>query len=185
MTDLIDIKQKMQKTVDFVKTDVSTIRTGRASTALVENIVIKAYGGSTAMKVMEMASISTPDAQSIAISPYDQSTIGEIRRDIEAANIGLTPIIDNNLVRIAVPALTAERRQEYVKLLHTKLEDGRVKVRQIRHDHMSELKRAFEEKEITEDDRKRNEEELQKITDAMMTQIESIGEAKETELTTI
>ncbi len=182
---LEDVKQKMQKVLEFVKTDVSTIRTGRASTTLVENIMINAYGGSTKMRVMEMASVSTPDAQSIAIAPYDASTIGEIRRDIEAANIGLTPVIDNNIVRIAVPPLTAERRQEYVKLLHVKLEDGRVKVRQVRHEKMGELKRDFEEKNLIEDDRTQAESELQKMTDSYMLQIEEIGEAKEAELLSV
>lgn len=182
---LDEVKQKMQKTVDFVKSDISTIRTGRASTALVENIQINAYGGSTRMRVMEMAGVSTPDPQSIQISPYDQSTIGEIRRDIEAANIGLTPVIDNNVVRIAVPPLTQERRLEYVKLLHSKLEDGRVKVRQARHDKMTELKKSFEEGDLPEDDRTRAEDELQKLTDSMMKIIEELGEAKETDLTTV
>lgn len=182
---LDEVKQKMQKAVEFVKSDVATIRTGRASTALVENLMINAYGGSTKMRVMEMATVTTPDAQSILIAPYDNSTIGEIRRDIEAANTGLTPVIDNNVIRIAVPSLTAERRQEYVKLLHVKLEDGRVKVRQIRHERMGELKRDFEDKTITEDDQSREEEELQRLTDANMLQIEELGKAKELELTTI
>ena len=182
---LEDIKQKMVKAVEFVKGDIATIRTGRASTALVENISINAYGGSTKMRVMEMATVTTPDAQSILISPYDNSTIGEIRRDIEAANTGLTPVIDNNVIRIAVPALSSERRQEYVKLLHTKLEDGRVKVRQIRHEKMGDLKRAFEDKTLIEDDRISGEEELQKLTDSFMLQIEEMGKAKEAELLTV
>jgi ribosome recycling factor len=183
--ELDELKQKMQKVLEYVKSDVSTIRTGRASTLLVENILINAYGGSTKMRVMEMATVTTPDAQSILIAPYDNSTIGEIRRDIEAANIGLTPLIDTNVVRINVPPLTTERRQEYIKLLHTKLEDGRVKIRQTRHEMMGELKRAFEDRTITEDDRKATEEELQKLTDNFMKEIEALGEAKETELTTL
>lgn len=182
MTDLEEVKQKMAKVVDFLKGDVASIRTGKASTTLVENVVINAYGGSTKLKVMELATVTVPDPQSIVISPYDQSVIGEIRRDIEAANIGLTPMIDNNVVRIAVPALTGERRLEYVKLLHKKLEDGRVKIRQTRHDKMTELKRSFEEGELPEDDRYRLEEELQKLTDKMMEVIEDIGQAKEAEL---
>lgn len=180
--DLTEIKIKMQKVLEFVKGDISTIRTGRATTSLVENIIIEAYGGSTKMRVLELANISVPDAQSIVIAPYDQSLIGDIRRDIIAANTGLNPMIDNNLIRLAVPALTTERRLEYVKLLHVKLEDGRVKMRQIRHEKMGELKRGFEEKDITEDDRRRSEEELQKITDNMMQEIENLGKFKEAEL---
>jgi ribosome recycling factor len=180
--DLTEVKGKMHKVLDFVKGDIASIRTGRANSSLVENIIVKAYGGSTNMRVMEMASIAVPDAQSLVITPYDASTIGEIRRDIEAANVGLTPVIDNNVIRVAVPALTSERRLEYVKMLHKKLEDGRVKIRQLRHDRMGELKRAFEVKEIYEDDKTRLEKELQDSTDKMMNEIETIGKAKEGEL---
>jgi ribosome recycling factor len=152
---------------------------------LVENIVINAYGGTTKLKVMELANISVPEPQMLVVSPYDQSIIGDIRRDIEAANIGVVPVIDNNVIRLNFPALTSERRLEYVKLLHRKLEDGRVKVRQVRHDKMTELKRMFEEGELPEDDRTRLEKELQEITDKKMAEIEEIGRAKEAELTTL
>lgn len=173
---------KMQRVVDFVKNDVASIRTGRATSTLVENIEIGAYGGTTRMRLVELATITVADAQSIVISPYDQSIIGDIRRDIEAANVGLTPVIDNSVIRIAVPMLTAERRLEYVKMLHVKLEDGRVKLRQTRHDLMTDLKRRFEAKEINEDDKYTAEEDLQKLTDKMMGEIESIGKVKEADL---
>ncbi len=182
---LDEIKQKMHKVLEFVKGDISSIRTGRASTTLVENLTINAYGGSTKMRVVEMATVTTPDAQSILIAPYDNSTIGEIRKDIEAANTGLTPMIDNNVIRITVPPLSSERRLEYVKLLHVKLEDGRVKIRQIRHEKMGDLKRGFEDKSITEDERTHTEAELQKLTDSFMLQIEDISKAKEAELMTV
>jgi ribosome recycling factor len=180
--DLGDVQTKMQKTLETVKQDVATIRTGRATPALVENIVINAYGGTTQMRIVELAQITTPDAQSLLITPYDQSIIGEIRRDIVAANVGLTPVLDNSVIRIAVPSLTTERRLEYVRMLHKKLEDGRVKLRQIRHEKMGEFKRDFEAGTLPEDDRTRLEEETQKITDKMMEQIEEIGKAKEAEL---
>lgn len=176
------MKQKMTKVVEFTKGEISTIRTGRANPALVENVVIGAYGNTTKMRVMELATITVPEPQSLVISPYDQSIIGDIRRDIEAANIGVTPVIDNNVIRINFPALTQERRLEYVKLLHHKLEDGRVKVRQVRHDKMTEFKRQFEEATLTEDDRKRLEKDLQDMTDRFMAQIEEMGKSKETEL---
>lgn len=172
----------MHKVLEFVKSDIATVRTGRATPALVENIVINAYGGSTQMKIVELAQVSVPDPQSLLIAPYDQSIIGDIRRDIVGANIGLTPVIDNSVIRIAVPALTEERRLEYVKMLHKKLEDGRVKIRQVRHDKMGELKRMSEEDGLNEDDRKRAEEELQKLTDKMMEEIEEMGKVKEAEL---
>ena len=103
-------RDKMAKVLEFVKQDVATIRTGRAAPALVENVIIKAYGGSTRLKVVELGTVNVPDAQSLVITPYDNSIIGDIRRDIEAANLGLTPIIDNNVIRIAIPPLTSERR---------------------------------------------------------------------------
>lgn len=183
--DLSDTQQRMQKALEFVKSDVSTIRTGRATPTLVENIVIDAYGGSAKMKVMELATITTPDPATLVIAPYDTSIIGDIRRDIVNANVGLTPVIDNNIIRISVPALTTERRQEYVKLLHRKLEDGRVKVRQIRHDEMTNFKRMAEDGELNEDDRERVETQLQEMTDKLMKEIEAVGEAKEKELMTV
>ena len=173
---------KMQKAVDWGKQDVSTIRTGRANPALVENVVVNAYGGTTKLRIVELANISVVEAQSLVITPYDQSIIGDIRRDLELANLGVSPVIDNNVIRMTFPPLTAERRLEYVKLLHVKLEDGRVKVRQIRHEKMGELKRAFEDGTMTEDDRAWQEEDLQKLTDKMMGEIEKIGEVKQAEL---
>jgi len=179
---LEDVKLKMHKALDFVRQDVGAIRTGRATPALVENVVINAYGGSAKLKIVELATISVSDPQSLVITPYDPSIIGDIRRDLANANLGLTPVLDNNVIRVAVPALTSERRFEYVKMLHRKLEDGRVKIRQIRHDRMGELKREFESREVNEDDKERVEEELQKLTDKMMEEIENIGEAKEKEI---
>ncbi|KKU95502.1 MAG: Ribosome-recycling factor [Candidatus Gottesmanbacteria bacterium GW2011_GWA1_48_13] len=183
--DLGEVKTRMTKAVDFARGDIATIRTGRATSALVENIVVGAYGGTARMRVVELATISVTDAQTIVITPYDQSIIGDVKRDVEAANVGLSPVIDNNLIRIAVPSLTAERRLEYVKLLHTKLEDGRVKVRQIRHDKMTELKRQGEAREINEDEQEKAEEDLQKMTDETMAEIEKIGKIKEEELVTV
>ena len=179
---MADIPGKMAKVMEYVKQDVATIRTGKATPSLVENVMVDAYGGTAKMKVVELATISISDAQSIVISPFDHSIIGEIRRDIEAANLGLTPIIDHEIIRINVPLLTGERRMEFVKMLHRKLEDGRVKIRQLRHDRMSEMKRSFEGGELPEDDKTSLEKELQDLTDKMMMRIEEIGKTKEGEL---
>ena len=185
MVDLEEVKRKMAAAVDFTRREVASIRTGRANPAIVENVMIGAYGGTARMKVVELGTISVHEAQQLAISPYDQSIIGDIRRDLEAANLGVTPVIDNGVIRMTFPPLTAERRLEYVRMLHVKLEDGRVKVRQIRHDKMSELKRQFEERVITEDDRHSWEKELQEVTDEMLEMIESMGKKKEEELKTL
>lgn len=179
---LDEVGQKMRKIVEHTRGEVAGIRTGRATPALVENVVVNAYGGGTKLRVQELASVQVVDAQSLVITPYDPSIIGEIRRDIESANIGLTPVLDNNVIRISVPPLTGERRMEYVRMLHGKLEDGRVKVRQVRHEMMGDVKKKAENKEINEDERERLEEELQKLTDEMMEEIQASGEAKETEL---
>jgi len=179
------VKQKMQAGVDYTRREMAMIRTGRANPALVENIVINAYGGTAKMRVVELGTISVPEPQQLVITPYDQSIIGDVRRDLEAANLGVMPVIDNGVIRMTFPALTTERRLEYVKLLHTRLEDGRVKIRQIRHDKMTELKRQFEAKELTEDDRHRLEKELQELTDEMMKLVEEMGKMKEEELKTL
>lgn len=179
---LDDVKQKMAKAMEFVKQEVATVRTGKANASLVENLTINAYGGTAKMRVMEVAMISNPEPHMLVLAPYDQSIIGDIRRDVEAANIGVQPVIDNEVIRLTFPPLSAERRLEYVKLLHVKLEDGRVKMRQIRHEKMSEIKREFEAGTVSEDERKRLEKELQEITDKQMGEIETIGKAKEEEL---
>ncbi|TSC83487.1 MAG: ribosome recycling factor [Microgenomates group bacterium Gr01-1014_16] len=180
--DLADVNQKMQRAVEFTRADIAVIRTGRANPALVENVMINAYGGTARLKVMELGTLSVPEANMIVITPYDQSIAGDIRRDLEAANLGVTPVLDNGIIRITFPPLTEERRLEYVKMLHVKLEDGRVKIRQVRHEKMSEFKRLFEDGTLPEDDRYSLEEELQKVTDKMMEEIEKLGKVKQEEL---
>lgn len=180
--DLGDTQVRMQRAVEYARADIATIRTGRANPAIVENIVINAYGGTAKLRVVELGTISVQEAHQLVISPYDQSIAGDIRRDLEAANLGVNPVLDNGIIRMTFPPLTEERRLEYVKMLHTKLEDGRVKVRQIRHEKMSEFKRLFEEGTLPEDDRFSLEKDLQEITDKMMTGIEDMGKIKEAEL---
>ncbi len=179
---LDDIRPRMEKALEILRTEVSSIRTGRATSALIENIVCPVYGGTQKLKVVELGTITAPDPNTLAITPWDASIIGEIRQGIQGANVGLTPIIDGAVIRIAVPALTQERREEYIKLLHRHLENGRIMIRQIRHDKMVEIKRAFDEKELPEDDHFRLEEDLQKITDEFMEKIEDLGNKKEEEL---
>lgn len=175
----------MQKAIDHFKGEIASIRTGRAVPALIENIVCAAYGGTQKLTVKELGTITTSDPQTLVVQPWDQSVIGEIRQGILVANVGLTPVIDNTIIRISVPALTTERRLEYVKLLKQKMEEARVSVRNVRQDKMREIKAAFEEKNISEDDKFKGEEELQKITDGFIGNIEEIAEKKEQEITTV
>src|SRR3989344_132273 len=180
--DLGDTQSRMLKAVEFTRGEIGTIRTGRANPSIVENIVINAYGGTAKLRVVELATISVQEAHQLVISPYDQSIAGDIRRDWEAANLGVNPVLDNGIIRMTFPPLTEERRLEYVKMLHGKLEDGRVKIRQIRHEKMSEFKRLFEEGTLPEDDLFSLEKDLQELTDKMMAVIEDMGKGKEAEL---
>jgi len=176
------IRSKMQQVVDLVASDVATIRTGRATPGLIEDVMVSVYGGQQKLKIQELATISAPDTQTLVIDPWDKSIIGEIKQGIMAANIGLTPGIDGEIIRISLPPMTTEDREKYVKLLSTKIENGRVMIRQIRGDVMHDLKKDFEERNITEDEKFGNEKRLQALTDEFIGKIEEIGERKKEEL---
>lgn len=179
---LAQTRDRMKKAVEVTATDLSSIRSGRATPALVEHIVIPAYGGSQRLKVTELATITTMDAKTIAISPYDPSIIEEIAKGIEAANAGLTPIVDGEIIRITIPPLSEERRGEYIKLARAKVEGGRIMVRQVRGDAMRHAKKLSEEGQITEDDRSHTEKKIQEATDEMIAELDGLLERKETEL---
>lgn len=179
---LSQVKEKMMKAIHVLQEDLGTIRTGRASPALVENVVVSSYENTQHLMVKEMATITTDGPRMIIISPFDPSIIKDIEKGINAANLGLNAYIDGHVVRISIPQLTAERREEYIKLAHTKLEGGRVMIRQVRHEVMTDLKHKFEAKDLSEDDKKRLEKEIQLLTDEMMGEIEVLREKKEGEL---
>lgn len=180
-----NIKQRMQAAVDAIKQDISGIRTGRATPSLVEDIMVDAYGGTSKLRIQELASISAADTQSLVITPWDKTVMSDIRKAIEMANIGLNPMVQGEAIRIVLPPMTQEDRERYVKLLHQKLEGGRIQLRQIRQDGMKDIKQGFEDRTITEDDRDAQEKSLQKATDDFMAQIDEIGKTKETELRTV
>ena len=177
-----DVRQKMLKAIDVLKGDLATIRTGRAAPSLVEHIVINAYGGTQKLKVMELATIAATDLHMLVLTPFDQSIIGDIAKGILETNVGLNPSIDGNVIRISIPSLSEERRVEFVKLMHQKLEGGRIMIRQIRHEVMADIRRKFLAKELAEDEKTRLEKNIQEITDEMMAEIEVLGEHKEKEL---
>ncbi len=176
------IRSKMQASVDSIASDIAGVRTGRATPSLVENIIVPAYGGTQRLRVMEVASITAPDPTSIVINPWDKSIIGDIRKGILEANIGMNPSIDGEILRIVMQPLTTEDREKYVKILSVKLENGKVTIRQVRADEMHEIKKKFEAKEITEDEKFANEKKLQEITDSFIAKIDEMGEKKKTEL---
>lgn len=174
---------KMQQVVDLVTSDIGGIRTGRATPALVEGLSLPVYGGQQKLKLQELATISAPDTQTLVIEPWDKSIIGEIKQGIQLANLGMNPMIDGEIIRISLPPLTTEDRESYIKLLSTKLENGRVMIRQIRGDAMHEIKKSFEAKEISEDEKFSQEKHLQELTDEFIAKIEEVGEKKRGELT--
>ncbi len=174
-----ETKKKIDKVLDILKGDLDTIRTGRAAPSLVENIVISAYGGSAQLKVMELATVGAVDAKTLVITPFDPSIISEIQKGIEAANAGFTPNIDGNLIRINIPPLSQERREELIKAMRQKLENGKIMVRQVRHEAMENIKKEFEGQE---DEIKRHEKDVQKMIDDTVETIENWGKQKEQEL---
>jgi len=180
--DLSSVKSKLASAIELLKNEIAKIRTGRASPALVETIVCPAYGGQQMLKIQELATITCPDPQTIVITPYDPSIIGDIKKGIIQANTGLTPILEAEVIRISLPALTAERREEYIKLLHVKLENARIMIRQIRQDILKEVDSKFTAKSISEDDKFRLHDEIQKEIDKTISHIDDIGKEKEAEL---
>lgn len=175
-------RQKMQMVLGVLNTDIATIRTGRATPSLVENVVVNVYGGTQRLKIMELATIGALDPKTLVITPFDSSIIEEIQKGIMLANIGLTPVIDSQVIRISIPPLSLERREELIRLMKQKLEGGRIQVRQIRHEAMSTVKNLFVSKQIPQDDLTRYEKEIQKTTDDIMGAIEAMRERKEEEL---
>lgn len=172
-------KGEMTKVVDIVRQDLSTIRTGRATPQLLENLLIEAYG--LKMKLIELASIMSPDPQTLIVTPFDQTNSVPILKAVEESEMGFTPSINENVVRVTIPPLSQERRGEFVKLVRAKLEGGKVMIRQLRHKYMDDVKNA----EADEDTIKRLEKELQELTDKTIAEIDTQGEQKEKELLSI
>jgi len=181
-TILSQAAEKMRKAIEITRTDLSSVRSGRATGALVENIVITAYEGTQKLRLMEMATIGVPDAKTIMITPYDPSAAQDIVKSIQAEHTGLNPVSDGDIIRITVPPMSQEQREEYIKLARTKLEGGRIMIRQIRQEAMKDLKRESETATISEDQQKVGEKKVQELTDEMISEIDSLGEKKETEL---
>jgi ribosome recycling factor len=180
--DEASVRSKMQEVFDLVISDIASIRTGRAQPSLVADLQISVYGGQQELKVNEVATISSSDPQTIVIDPWDKSIIGEISQGILAAKIGLNPVVDGEILRINLPPMTTEDREKYAKLLSKKLENGRIMIRQIRGDAMRDIKKSFEERQLTEDEKFNQEKRLQEITDEFVEKVDEAGERKKQEL---
>ncbi|MCJ7723974.1 MAG: ribosome recycling factor [Anaerolineales bacterium] len=177
---LKDAESRMQGAILSLEDDLGSIRTGRASPALVEKMPIEYYGAPTPL--MQLATISVPEPRALMIKPFDPSTLKSIERSILASDLGLTPNNDGRTIRLNLPALTEERRRELVKVVHNRLEEARIAVRNIRRDLKKDLEEFEKEKLISEDDMERGEEDLQKTTDRFIQEIDKHGQHKEQEI---
>jgi ribosome recycling factor len=177
---LKSMEDRARASISGFRTDLGTIRTGHASPALVEHIKVE-YAGTT-MPLNQLAGISAPEAGLLIIQPWDKTSIRAIEKAISKSELGLNTSSDGNIIRIALPPLSEERRRELIKIVHKRAEERRVVLRSIRHDAMDELKRLEKEKEISQDDHKRAQATLQKLTDACMAEIEKLSRDKEKEL---
>lgn len=176
------IRSKMTNILNMVVSDLGSLRTGRANPSLIDDLAVLVYGGQQRLKLKELATVSAPDHQTLVIDPWDKSIIGEIRQGILAANIGMNPSIDGQIIRISFPPMTTEDREKYAKLLSTKLENGKIMIRQVRQDGMHDIKKSFEEKTLSEDEKFDAEKKLQEITDEFVEKINEMGEKKKEEL---
>ncbi len=181
MINFTDVKVRMDKITNLFVNDIASIRTGRATPGLIENVVVTVYGGQK-MRLIELGSIGVPDVRSLTFEPWDQTLVREINNGIMAANVGMTPVVDGNIIRMSLPMLTVEQREDYIKLLGRKLEGARVMIRDARADFRNDLQKAKNEKTISEDEFKRDETELQKTTDVYIGKLEEIAKKKELEI---
>lgn len=177
---LADAKQRMAKAVDAVKTEFTTVRSGRASVGLLDRIHVDYYGTSTPLK--QLANVAAPEARLLTVQPYDKTTMKSIEKAIRESDLGLNPSNDGIVIRLPIPKLTEERRKELVRLVNRLAEDGRVAVRNIRRDCMKDLKELVHDGEVGEDAEKRAEQELQKFTDEHVRKIDELVKHKEAEI---
>ncbi len=177
---LRDAEARMRGAVSALEDDLAAIRTGRASPALVEKLPVEYYGTPTPLQ--QLATIAAPEPQLITIRPFDPKSINTIERAIQSSDLGLTPSNDGKLIRLTIPPLTEERRQDLVKIVHRRLEEAKVALRNIRRDTLEDLREMEKEKLISEDEFFRGKEDLQKLTDRYTEDVEKIGTRKEQEI---
>ena len=177
---LSSAESRMRGAIQVLHDDLAAIRTGRANPALVEKLSVEYYGAPTPL--MQLASISVPEPRSLMIKPFDQSTIKVIEKAIQASELGLNPNNDGKVIHLNLPPLTEERRRDLVKQVHHRLEESRVAIRNIRRDAHNDMRDFEKEKLISEDELKRGEEELQKLTDRFIEEVAEMGKKKESEI---
>jgi ribosome recycling factor len=181
--EIATIRKRMEKAIDDIRKELTSIRTGRASISILDNIQVDYYG--TATPINQVAQLATPDPTLVTVQPYDVSLVGPIEKSIRASDLGLNPQNDGRLIRIPIPALTEERRKQLAKHVHKVLEEHRTAVRNIRRDGNEHLKKMLKDKEISEDDEKHGLAEIQKLTDDHIHKLEEVAKKKEQEILTV
>lgn len=176
-------ERRMQRAVDDLKKDLNTVRTGRASPSILDNVTVEYYGAPTPLN--GLAQISVSEARQLVIQPYDRTSIGPIEKAIQKADLGITPNNDGQVIRLNIPPLTEQRRKDLVKTVHKMVEDHKIAVRNGRRDVADKLKAAEKDKSISVDDVKRAQERLQKITDRIVGELETVGRDKESDIMAI
>lgn len=181
MADFVkEADEKMKKALEALRKNFGGVRTGRASPALVENMMVEYYG--TQVPLKSLGTISVPEPRQIAIQPYDKGAMQGIEKAIQKSDLGINPRVDGGVIRIALPSLNEERRRDLIKVIKKEAEDSKVSIRNIRREEIDNLKKAKDKKEITEDIEKMKEGELQKLTDAKVLEIDRLLAAKEKEI---
>jgi ribosome recycling factor len=175
-----DAEDRMSKAMDALRRDLSTIRTGRASPGLLDRVTVDYYGTSTPLN--QLAGISVPEPRMLVVQPWDRGSIGAIEKAIQKSELGLNPSSDGQVIRLAIPALTEERRKQLVKQVHQLTEDGKVSVRNIRRDAMDHVRKLMTDKQISEDDERRAEHQVDELTKKFTDEADKIGKAKEHEV---
>ena len=177
---LTEVERKMNRAIEALERELATLRTGRATPSLIENVSVEYYGTPTPLK--QIASISAPDARAIMVQPWDKQALRDIERSLMRSELGFNPSNDGNIITVPIPPLNQERRQELVRLLKRKIEDGKVSVRNVRRDGLESLRKLERDKVISQDQNRRSQDQLQKTTDAFIKNIDQVSTAKEAEI---
>ncbi len=177
---LSEVERKMARSIEALQRDLASLRTGRATPSLIENVSVDYYGSPTPLK--QIASISAPDARAIMVQPWDKQALREIERSLMRSELGFNPSNDGNIITVPIPPLTQERRQELVRLLKRKIEEGKISVRNVRRDGLESLRKLERDKAISQDQNRRSQDQLQKTTDAHIKDIDQVSTAKEAEI---
>lgn len=180
MSSLQEAKRRMENAIEALRRDFSAVRTGKATPALLDTVRVEAYGSQVPLN--QVATVSAPEPRLLVVQPWDRGMMGPIEKALQTSDLGLNPSNDGKVVRVPIPALTEERRREYVRLLHKMTEEGRVAVRQARKDANDDIKKQQKAGDLSEDDARREQDEIQKLTDRYIAQMEEVLKHKEAEV---